>query len=254
MIGWLKEVKTHPYIKEAERLIASDRSETIDKYSKNGQWDAKRVKEVHEPIIGHFLNPKAKPPEGQKPKLVMLIGPFGAGKTTAGTPYVQKTMKDYTLVNPDEIKTLMPEDEGWNATNLHEESSYLAKQIQSKALEQGHNILFDGSGQNGEKMAKMAEQHSKKGYDVHVVHVTVPSDISVYRAASRFLSNPFGAKNNKEPPSRYAPLDYVYHDVDSKPDETYDKLKTSQYVKSGVSLNNNKPKDQPVIKLDSFER
>ena len=250
---WLKEVKNHPYIKEAERLLAENREQTIDKYQKeDGSWDEQRVKEVHEPIINHFVNPKAKSPKGQKPILTMLIGPFGAGKTSVGGDIVKKQMSEYTLVNPDDIKSMMPEDTGWNATNLQEESSYLAKEIQRRALEEGHNILFDGSGRNSNNMVKMADLYSKRGYDIHVVHVTVPSHTSAYRAASRFLKNPFGKSNPDKHVSRYVPLDFVYHEVDGKPDDTYQILKDSGLVKSGHSYNNEVASGEDPKLLDHF--
>lgn len=256
---WLPHTMNHPYIKEAERRLDEGREtkDTEIKWDKrpDGSWDPDRVKKVHEPIIAKFLNPKAKPKPGEKPKAIFLIGPFGAGKSTAGEPIVKKMMPEYTLINPDEIKQSMPEDEGWNATHLHEESSHISKQIAARAKAAGHNLLFDGSGQNGDKMNKQATELDKMGYDVHVVHVTVPAHVSAYRAAARFLENPFRMADKNKKPSRYAPLKYVYNDVGSKPDDTYQLLKQNPAVKSGKSFSTYGIKlGEPVPMVDSFDR
>jgi hypothetical protein len=261
--AWLEQAMQHPYIKEAARRLEAEKSEgdTEDKWDKrpgstkeNPIWDPERVAKVHEPVIASFLNDNAKAAPGEKPRAVFLIGPFGAGKSFAGEPMARKIIPNHTLINPDEVKQRMPEDEGWNATHIHEESSHISKQVQKRAIENRHHVLFDGSGQNGEKMEKMANDLAAGGYDVHVIHVTVPKHISVHRAATRFLQNPFGMAKPGEKPSRYAPLGYVWNDVGSKPDETYRRLRDNPNIKSGLSVNTHRPFDQPVIEQDRFDR
>ena len=177
-----------------------------------------------------------------------------SGKGTVGNPIVQKEMPEYTLVNPEDVKQRMPEDEGWNATPIHEESSHISKQIAARARQARHNILYDGSGQNGPKMNLLTDELTNQGYDVHMVHITVPSEISTYRAAYRFLQNPFGMGKEKENPSRYAPLDYVWEDVDGLPDKTYQLLKDNPNIKSGASYSTYRPEGEPVKELDRFSR
>jgi len=251
---WLAEVKKHPYIAEAEKLLRKDRRTTAETYrNPDGTWKRERVDAVHEPIIRSFFDERAKVPPGEAPKFLMLIGKFGAGKSTAGGQFVKKIMPNYVLVNPDEIKNKMPEDEGWNATNIHEESSYISGEVQRRALQGRYHTLYDGSGQNADNMKQRAALFAKAGYEVHVVHVTVPDETSVFRAASRFLENPFKVAAQDKPPSRYAPLDYVL-EVDGGPDKTYEALKKDPNVKSGISLANVRPLGQPPEELDRFER
>ena len=147
----------------------------------------------------------------------------------------------------------MPEALGWNATNIHEESTAISKKLTAQAVEQRHNVLYDGSGRSRGKMLRMAQYYAKHGYEVHVVHVTVPSYVSVNRAAKRFLVNPFGV-TRKEKPSRYAPLNFVFNVVDAKPDGTYEALKESPHVTSGVSLDNNVPLGDKPIEQHRFDR
>lgn len=272
MNAWLDKAMQHPYIQEAQRRLEAGKEthDTEIKWDKRPGstkdkpvWDPERVKHVHEPIINGFLNPAAKAAPGERPKAVFLIGPFGAGKSTAGEPIVHKMMPNFTLINPDEIKSGnaakgrpgLPEDEGWNATHIHEESSHISKQIAARAKAERHHLLFDGSGQNGEKMNKQASELHNMGYDVHVVHVTVPPEVSVHRAASRFLENPYGMRDKDKKPTRYAPLKYVYHEVGSKPDATYQLLKNNPHVKSGKSFSTHGVKlGDPVPMVDSWDR
>ena len=255
MAEWLKEANEHPYLKEAKRRLDESRHEDTEaKYKRpDGTWDPERVAKVHEPIIKHFLNDKAAAKPGERPKAVFLIGPFGAGKSTQAH-LVNDIMPHYTLLNPDDIKQQMPDDQGWNATNLHEESSHINKQIASRAQAANHSLLYDGSGQNSQKMNDLATELAKT-HDVHVVHVTVPKHVSVYRAASRFLdNNPFGM-SGKGKPGRFVDLKYVHDDVDSKPDHTYQLLKQNPAVLTGRSVSTHGVKlgEKPIEK-DAFDR
>ncbi len=250
--GWVKKAYEHPYLYHAKKLTQTTYGkETITKYTdRSGEWDAERVQTVHEPIIKKMLNDKAKAAEGTKPKLVMLIGSPGSGKTTVGMPIVKKMMPESTVVDPDAVKEMLPEYRGWNAMQLHKESTHIAKQVQRAAVAEGHNILYDGTGRFTEGMMKIADDYADKGYDVHVVHVSAPLKVTVQRVAKRFLQNPFQKVDKDAPPSRYVDLNFVA-DIGTTPDYTYKKLKKNPNVKSGVSYHN--VSDEPM-KVDQFER
>lgn len=255
MEDWLSKAARHPYILEAQRRLRVDHFWTSDKYQhSDGTWDPERVAAVHELIIAKFLNPKAKPPKGEKPKLVLLIGPAGAGKSTAGKRQLAELIPDRTLVNPDEVKEMIPEYQGWNGTNVHLESKHVAKEIMRRAKKAGHNVLYDGTGRDTENIVLMVEAFGRDGYDVHVAHVTIPSWKAAYRAAQRFLANPFGKRNPSKPASRYTPLEYVYKIVDGVPDQSYKQLRDNPWIKSGVSYSNDVPLGEPPVELDHFAR
>lgn len=226
---------------------------TADKYRHpDGTWDEKRVREVHEPGINSFLNPKAKAKEGERPKFVFILGSPGSGKTTAGKPFISKMLPEYTLIDSDAIKGTIPEFEGWNNAVVYAEATTMLEQIQARAAAERHNILYDGTGRNTRHMEEIAKMLVKKGYDVHVVLVTTPIHESLYRSVTRFLDNPFGDRNPDKPPSRYVTPRFIVRDVDGRPVKTYEALKKIAGVKSGLKILNETNKAPQVI--DRYER
>jgi hypothetical protein len=144
---------------------------SLDQNTVNGQLTPERAK-LHEQIVNKFLNPKAVAPVGQKPKALFLIGAPGSGKSTAGMPYVKEKglIGEYTLINPDDTRSELPEYEGWNSPLLHKEASLITnREILPKAIEQRHNILIDTTGANLEKATQQIDAMAANGYDVSVV-------------------------------------------------------------------------------------
>ncbi|HWA98210.1 MAG TPA: zeta toxin family protein, partial [Pirellulales bacterium] len=97
-----------------------------------------------------------------------------------------------------------------------------------------HNLIYDVTGKNAEKMVGHAEMLSKAGYEVHVIHVRVPAYKAAYKAWMRFRKNAFGNHDPGKDPGRFVPVDYAGIEVDDKPDETYKQLREHPAVKSWV--------------------
>jgi predicted ABC-type ATPase len=195
-----------------------------------GEYTPER-KALHEKIVNEVLSKgeKAIPPD--KPVLVVLTGPPGSGKTTAGQPIIKKNFKDrkFATLNADDAKVKLPEYQGWNAAAVHEESSYIVEDlIYHKAFKENYNVVADITGQNGKKVKQWIKEASKAGYDVHIVNVTVPIHTSVERAYKRFLG--------KE--GRYVPLDYVKEGVDYKPQKNFKELKNLPEVSTWTNIDN----------------
>jgi hypothetical protein len=166
----------------------------------------------------------------------------------------------FSKVNADDIKADLREYRGWNAAAVHEESSLIAEgPLMARAQDQRHNILLDATGANAVKMAKLATEFGENGYEVRVIGVTLPSEKAMGRAWERFRGNafdhaPYDAKGKRQDPGRFVPPPYVHHDVDGKPDKTYEVLKQNPYVKSWVKFSNDVPFGAPPIELDRGQR
>ena len=259
------KVRSHPlYVQASEQLasLASEvkgregshkaldvRSWSKERHTDNdGNYTPERAK-LHEEIIGKMLNEKAVAPAGTRPKAVLLTGAPGSGKTSAGQPLTSKIAAEFTVINADDVKAAMPEYRGWNAGALHEESTAIAEgTLRDRAMDARHNILFDITGNNGDKMEKIANELVVAGYDVHVVSVTVPSHKSSYRAWKRFSSNAFHWHDEKSEPGRFVPIDYVHKSVDGNPDRTYERLKKTGKLSSWSKVDNDVPRGtQPKI-------
>lgn len=219
----------------------------------DGEYTPER-KKLHEEIVKSMLNPKAAVPKGQRPAAVLLMGPPGAGKSTAGQPVAKLIAPEFTIVNSDDVKEKLPEYQGWNAALVHEESADVAEgSLTQQAIEGNHNTMFDLTGNNGSKMAMMAEHLGKLGYDVHVVQVQIPAYKSSFRAWQRFAKNAF-SKDQSQPPGRFVPPDYAMKDVDGNPERTYEKLKNHPAVKSWVQIDNDVPHGSEPKVIDQGKR
>lgn len=176
---------------------------------------------LHEEIINRYLSEEkikaATPEKGEKPKFIMFGGRGGSGKSwftdpdrKAGNGWdIKFDENKFIKIDADEIKSfLKPPYEGWNAGEVHEESSHIKKMIQAKAKELGLNIIIDGT------MAWSPEGDSNKvrnemmkfkdaGYSIEAHYMFVPVQESTKRAIFRFAH-----KNKDETSENYGKYDY----------------------------------------------
>jgi predicted ABC-type ATPase len=247
MERFFSEVEQTPEYKEVDRKLSELQKETrsgnvttwsIDQNSDaEGNLTAERM-QLHEEIINSMLNDKAAVPEGQRPQAVLLIGASGAGKSTAGLPYAKEIAPEHTYVNSDDVKEALPGYQGWNAAAFHGESGKLAEgELAGRALGLNHNIVMDLTGRHASKMERMASEFAKRGYDVHTVFVDIPSYVSTGRVWSRFSDGT----------GRFVPPRYAYYGVDTKPLESFERLKTNPDVKSYIRIDNT---NRPAVVVD----
>lgn len=173
------------YKKSAEQLGAKD---TYTKFydPETKEWSPEREK-IHDDILDKALK----------------------GKTPGGDP---DDIQTYVMVNADDVKTVMPEYNGFNAALVHEESAYVADLIEAKARALGLNILYDatlktaGDENDGGALGKL-RRFKDAGYQVHVDFIDVPVETSVNRAMDRFVGNS---------EHRYVPPSVIRHGADEK--------------------------------------
>ena len=287
-------VKEHPYQVEVKRRmdeLAEDvpkgemtavGAKTKTHGGRVTQWSAAKYtdpdtgdftperKELHEELLhthqfpdrDHvgLLNPNAKKKKGpnDKPVAVFLMGNPGSGKTSSGLPLVKELTGldpgEFTNLNADDVKSAMPEYEGWNAGAVHEESSWLVEgQATDAATKKGeeHNIIFDLVGKDSDKMQGMADRLTEKGYDIHVVQTRLDEEESAARAWDRGRKNALGSDDPGNPKNwgRHVPVEYVFKDVDGLPTQTFDMLKDHPGVSnwSAVDTDVQRGTQAPVI-------
>lgn len=160
----------------------------------DGAWSAERLEEVHDPAVEEMLNEDAASDE---PIGVILMGPPGAGKGWWEENYADKFGREFTRINSDDAKHHIPEYEGSNAAEVHEESSHIAKkELAPEAIERGHNIVFDNVASSSTHELKEAMEEA--GHDMRAVFVDVPPEKSAHNVVSRY-----------EDEGRFTPLDYT---------------------------------------------
>lgn len=236
----LRNADSDPEVRAARRRAATDMP-TASKFQKpDGSYVPER-EEVHLNIVRGMLNPNARVPEGQKPRMVMLLGIPASGKSKVLRPGISG---EFTTIDADAVKAKLPEYDGKNAGALHKESGHVAEDILlSAALLDRHNILLDWTGKNTEKTLHRVKAFVKLGYDVEVHHVTIPPAEAASRALGRFKTD-----------GRFVDPEYIIKDVGRRPDETYKALKNSGLLKKWRSFDNDVPKGSPPILLDEGSR
>jgi len=143
-------------------------------------WDAsKRAyrperQSLHDEIVASsFLN-KTPVPEGQRIAIVMMGG-TASGKSTmlkqSGAGGV-----NFVHVDADDVKARLPEyrvavGQKWQgaAAFVHEESSTIARRVATQAVQDGYNVVLDGTGANASKFFKQVQMLKDAGYHVHLM-------------------------------------------------------------------------------------
>lgn len=177
------------------------KGDTMTRYSKDGEFTEER-KALHKNIINEILSKEKidafKPKDGEKPKFIMFGGRGGSGKSwftdkKRAEKDGREVMFDsdkYLVLDADEIKKYLPEYKNWNAGEVHEESSYLMKDIKKRAMDMGINIIIDGTMNYNEKKPDKVKNEMlearEKGYSIEAHYMFLPLEESCVRSMERF--------------------------------------------------------------------
>lgn len=165
-------------------------------------------RELHRRLLAQFYEDQGRGEQGHQ--AVMLAGPPGAGKGLIRDQVVAEAGQRFTVVDPDEFKVLliraavedgsiermMPPEAAARGVELapmelaalvHEESSYLAGVVREDAIARGENVVCDAVLSNEDKAVRLAGHLADAGYDVQVVDVEVPAEVSRQRIAQRWV-------------------------------------------------------------------
>lgn len=195
---WVGE-QVSPTSMEFRGQFAGHSNETIKDHFINGKPTETRADFHQEHIIAPAFEGKKTAAElGERPVAIMTMGGPASGKgVVLDKLYANGLDKTHFVhVDPDEVKKALPEYKAQvpehsgrtfmgAAAQVHEESSYVAKQIRDKAIAGGHHVVIDGTGGNAAKFIELMEHLKSKGYDVHVHHPDLGEDEGVKRALGR---------------------------------------------------------------------
>jgi hypothetical protein len=220
--------KAKTIIARYEADLAKGKS-TRELYHDGYDWNDER-KQLHNEIIAKILNPvdvaRATPPPGVKPKVTVLGGRGGSGKTFLTEGVDEKFFKkngygkgapvdlsDKIVLNSDEIKKLLPEYEGWNAGLLHQEGSELLKRIESIAQERRLNVVLDTTLAGRSKALGNLQNYLDAGFEAEGYYMHLPRQEAAFRAVFRGIG---GEK-------RYVPIDIILGNLDNE--DSFDAMK-----------------------------
>jgi len=170
-------------------------------------------------------------------RAVVLAGPPGACKSTVLKDVLGQDGSSYRVVDADEFKRsllreaqadgsyqswLMPkavrerEAAGERffplelAALVHEESSYLARRMRADAIEGGENVVIDAVLSSEGTARELSRTLTSAGYDVSVVDVEVPYEVSQERIRARWEQAHATSLSGGDPfGGRWVPSEYA---------------------------------------------
>ncbi|AJW80074.1 zeta toxin family protein [Clavibacter michiganensis] len=177
---------------------------------------------------------QAHPGVRQEKRALLLAGPPGAGKSTTRDGILGGDSARYRSIDPDRFKELLlaeamadgsyeqkilPASLGpASGTSLHpmelaslvhEESSFLANQLRDQAIRDGDNVVIDTVLGSAEKARSISAQLEAAGYDVQVVDVEVPFEVSEARIRQKWLEGNEAARRGEGLGGRWVPSDFA---------------------------------------------
>jgi predicted ABC-type ATPase len=151
----------------------------------HGKYSAKR-KKLHEEIIAHFH--EGKPCVNKRPAVAILTGGAPAsGKTTFIKKYVDLDPDKVYHVDADEVRAMLPEYKGWNASQTHLETADIVNTlIDEIGIPCEHDLIYDGTMNKATKYEKIVDKLHKLGYKVFVIYISIPEQVSKERVIARY--------------------------------------------------------------------
>ena len=142
------------------------------------------------PILQEQIDPK------KKPRLILLAGRSGSGKTT----FLKPQFPDAVYIDTDRFVTQFPGYNGLNAWTFHEESVDVAEKALNLCQALGLSALVETTLGSKERTLNRIRRFRSAGYKVELHYVYVPPFESACRAFRRFLEA--GEKGRYLPISR----------------------------------------------------
>ena len=195
---------------EAAHKRAGSVTQTVDQFSKGGQWSPERA-ELHHKLIFEgttidgkkvpgLLSPErvkaATPAPGERPTFIALGGRGGSGKSSLNGRVYDESRA--VVLDADHIKGMIPEYAGWNAHQVHEESSDVLESVMRIAQVLGLNIVLDATMKTGKSIVDKVDDFKASGFRVEAHYMHLPRQEAAKRAVGRFLNG--GEKGRFVPP------------------------------------------------------
>jgi predicted ABC-type ATPase len=147
---------------------------------------------VHERIVAEFINEKSvrqySPEPGENPTLTILGGRGGSGKSWLTSKDGPIDTSRAMVIDNDEVKSKLPEYEGWNAAQLHEEASDIVALIDSRAAALGLNVVLDGTLKSSSilERVKVYQAPEDSEYEMEGFYMYASPETAATRALNRF--------------------------------------------------------------------
>lgn len=176
---------------EVVKELLAENLSTVDFYFDVYEELSAEREELHQEIIHTLLTGQSY---SRGKRVYMLGGAPANGKSTFLKSDVMVYPKTALKIDPDEIKTMLPEyqymianREPLAAALVHEESSFLSKEVRRIAIAEGYDIILDGVANDVlKKRLEDLEELRINGHTVRIDYVTLDTALSLRLAELRF--------------------------------------------------------------------
>jgi predicted ABC-type ATPase len=174
-------------------------------------------KKLHAEIINKFKK-EVVCINNDKPIAIFMGGSPASGKSSFLRKYSPFLLKEEILkIDADEIRAMLPEYEGWNATQTHLETKDIVNTLLSNkniGIPCDFDIIYDGTMNSVKSYIPLMDILRKRGYKIFIVFMdNVPKDVIIKRALDRYKKS-----------GRFVPLE-VIEDFFSKGKSAFNELK-----------------------------
>lgn len=192
--------------------------QTKDKHFENGDYTDER-KKLHEEIY-EKLNTRKHCISQEAPIAILTGGSPASGKTTFLKKYAPYLVSDFIYkIDADEVRAMLPEYRGWNATSTHSETQDIVKNFLLTENNIGvpckYDLIYDGTMNKSANYKPLIGLLKRLGYKVFIIYM---DNLSFAEAKKRSLKR-------YQKTGRYVPID-VLKDFYMRGKDALNELKT----------------------------
>jgi predicted kinase len=241
--------------------LATDRQHTTD--PDNEQWSYDRAL-IQDSIITDLYTAASDVPCDRR--AILAGGLPGAGKTTVLDQHAGIDRSHFLTINPDDIKEemakrdMIPEVAGltpMEASDLvHEESSYIAKQLALRATVDGKNMIWDITMSSRASTETRIVDLRAAGYSqVEGIFVDIPIEVAIHRSDARHREGHDDYSAGHGQGGRFVPAEVIAAQADpdwgSRNRRTFEQIKP--HLDAWLHCDNSVDGRRPVL-IDSGSR
>jgi len=188
---------------------------------RDNRWTTER-QIIHRKLVDDLYESAADVPDDQRAIIAGGLG--GAGKSTVLDKHADVDRSQYLTINPDDIKEgmagrgLIPAVEGLSpmeASDLvHAESSYVAKRLARRAMDDGKNIIWDITMSSTESTEQRLDDLDRAGYSTTGIFVNIDIAEAVRRADARHRKGHEDYRAGSGFGGRYVPREVIEAQAD----------------------------------------
>ena len=196
-----KDIKSKIYDSNGDRRIDKNAIQALTDYAenlpqtkdanldRNGDYTASR-KKLHQRIINSFKD-ELVCIQKKEPIAILMGGSPASGKSTFLRKYAPYLLKEEILkVDADEIRAMLPEYKGWNATSTHLETKDIVNTLLSDktiGIPCKYDVIYDGTMNSTKSYIPLMKLLKELGYKIFIVYIDkVPEEVVKKRALERY--------------------------------------------------------------------